>query len=178
MLMAIGLHDVNSLDEIGKSAGVFFAAALFLMFSIVLTAQLIRVLQTRLVLEFSENAIVDRRNRKARSIPYSMVEIFSPRPEEIFIVEAPLAEARAQLNIEEYVSISARLRPGREDDNDATTEDFVFFEKVQTPSFEMQEKIVVRLHAKLKNFDNLVHDDGTGLGDDPGSDFNDENTNA
>lgn len=156
----------------------FFADVLFLIFSLVLIAQLVRILQTKLVLEFSESAIIDRRLRRPRLIPYSLVEIFSPRPEEIFNVEPSLAEACAKLEVEEYISLSARLRPGREADPTDVTEDFVFFEKVSTPSFEMQEQIVSRLRAKIANFDNLVQDDGTGLGDDAGSDFNDETTNA
>jgi hypothetical protein len=140
-----------------EQPALLFAAFLFLVFSLVLTAQLYHVLTTRFVLEFTDDAIFDRRRRLVRVIPFSSIEIFSPSPEEIFSLEASLAEARARLGMEEYISINCRL---------SSDEDFIFFEMVQTPPFEMQKQIIARLRNKISRFEFLDQDDGSGFGDD------------
>ncbi len=149
-----------------QKPALFFAGVAFLVFSLILIAQLHRVLSTRFVLEFTEKAIIDRRKRRVREIPYSLVEIFSPEPQELFSQEVSIAEARAKLEMEEFISVSCRLRIGRLQDDQSVSDDFVFFEKVQTPDFEMQKRIVDLLRAKISRFEQLVQDDDIGFGDD------------
>ncbi len=143
---------------------LLIAGLVFLVFTLILLAQLYYILSIRFVLEFTETAIIDRRRRRARKIPFTLVEIFSPEPQELFSPELAIAEARAKLDIEEYISISCRLRNGTS--ADGNIDDFVFFERVRTPDFEMQKKIVDHLRSKISRFELLIHDDDIGFGDD------------
>ena len=162
----IAVDDIPPRDLFSIKPAWFLAAVLFLLFTLVLLQTLLRILQTRFVLEFTEDSLIDRRSRRRREIPYSLIEIFSPSPEELFNVESAFFEARAELDIEDFVTIACRLRPGRNADPDEVTGDFVFQEFVEIPSLEMQAKIVSRLRAKILRFDHLETDDGVGFGDD------------
>lgn len=165
-ICAITFSDVSEskslLDILMQQPALGIAALLFLIFSIMLMAQLYRVLTTRLVLEFTDSAIVDRRRRRVQMIPYSAIDVFSPLPEELFPTAELAAKLRDELGLDEFVSISCRLRVRSATDD----EGFVFFEKVKTPAYEVQKQIIARLRDKISRFEDLVYDDGTGFGDD------------
>ena len=141
----------------------FLAFGLFFIFSLVLMVQLLHTTRSEFVLSFDNDGIVDRRRLKTRVIPYSAIEIFSPDPEKLFREDPTIVEMRAKAGIEEFVTISCRLKP---DSEAGATADFIFFEKVATPSFEMQQLIVARLRDKISTFDLLIYDAGEGFGDD------------
>ncbi len=142
----------------------FLAFGLFFCFNLALLVQLLHATRSEFVLSFGEDGLIDRRRLKPRFIPYSAIEIFSPDPEKLFREEPSIAEMRAKAGIEDFVTISCRLK---RDSDAGSTADFIFFEKVATPTFEMQQLIVARLRDKIATFDLLIYDlDGSGLGDD------------
>lgn len=157
---------LSLIEKTKTQPALVFAILLFLFFTVLLGIQLFHILRTPLILEFSEDAIIDSSRLRRRRVPYSLVEIFSPVPEDLFRPDPRIATMRNELGIEEYVSVSCRLRDGRDGDDSEVTSDFVFFEKVETPSFEMQQKILERLRSKISHFDLLIQDDGSGFGDD------------
>lgn len=141
----------------------FLAFGLFFIFSLILMIQLLHATRSEFVLSFGEDGLIDRRRLKPRFIPYSSIEIFSPDPEKIFRVDPAIAEVRAKVGIEDFVTISCRLK---RDSEAGAVADFVFFERVATPQYEMQQLIVARLREKIAKFDLLIYDDGEGFGDD------------
>lgn len=120
-----------------------FAAAIFLIFSLSLGSQFIRIWRTRWVLEFTDQEMIDRRYRKARVIPFKKIEIFSPKPDSLF---------EADLQLQDFVTISCRLY--------GADEDFVFFERIRPVARETQALIVDRLTSKIENFAQLFDDMG------------------
>lgn len=135
----------------------FLAAAVFLLFTLALTVQLIHILRTKFVLEFASSAVIDRRRIRMRVIPYAAIEIFSPEPERLFHTDAAQAEFREEAGLTEFISVSARLLDSHPA---AARGDFVFFEKVQMPTYDEQQDIIKRLRSKITRFDRLTEDDG------------------
>lgn len=142
------------------------AAVLFLFFSLILISKLQHILTVPLILEFTEKAIIDHRRAEARVIPYSLIEVFSPNPDELFSRDPKVIELRPKAGIEDFVRISCRLRMGRSGDKPSYTEDFVFVERIVIPDIETRQKILSRLREKISRFELLEQDDGTGFGDD------------
>lgn len=142
----------------------FFSGGIFLIFALLLGFQLWRVLNVPFVLEFTESGLVDRRYWRERFVPYEAIEIFSPLPETMFRPEPTVAELRAKLGLDDHLSVSCRIKSGHFSENDG---DFMFSERVASPSYDIQGEILRRLRAKISQFDLLVYD----LGDD-GDDTN------
>lgn len=71
---------------------------------------LVRSYREKFVLEFTESEIVDRRFWRLTRVPYQEVEIFSPTLDQIFQPDPRLREIRNELETEEFISITCRLK--------------------------------------------------------------------
>lgn len=141
-------------DTWDRHPGWFVALGIFLIFAGIMLVQLLHVLKTPLVLVIGETGLHDHRRLRPRFVPYETIEIFSPEPEKIFDVSPLSEEFRAEAGIEDFIAISCRLDPKSQA---GSSEDFVFFERVEIPQPEMKSKIVSSLREKISKFDLLIY---------------------
>lgn len=88
---------------------VFFFCAIGTAISLVM---LLRVVRGDLVLEFTENEIIDRRFLRIIRVPYEKIEIFSPPVADLVQPSIEMQTVRAELEMSEYVMVMCRLKPG------------------------------------------------------------------
>lgn len=147
----------------GMAVSLFLVLAFCLLGMGIAGIMLSRVLRGLYVLEFGPLAIIDRRFLKKIVIPYEKIEIFSPTLDDIFRPDPRLRALRDELDMNDKLMVSCRLKPGHGLKAPGVRNDCYFFSEYVRPfavsgeysAAEFERCLRVQLEPRIETFEQL-----------------------